>query len=153
MKNTNVKHARMRVAGYKIWAGGGGEPRPTGSSIPPPPPHPSRSPPTTDDDVLTAGDPVNFISIVVSVNIGGLSTLSTLSSVSHFSSNCNAWHLIQQQVIDRRIYGSAVWQSSKRISAKERRRCNFNVYIRCGVYDKKLDNFKQFTICAQELWF
>ena len=85
VKNTNVKHARMRVAGYKIWAGGGGEPRPTRSYPIPQPPHPSRSPPTTDDDVLTAGDPVNFISIVVSVNIGGLSTLSTLSSVSHFS--------------------------------------------------------------------
>ena len=46
VKNTNVKHARMRVAGYKIWAGGGGEPRPTGSY--PTPTTPSLPVPTHD---------------------------------------------------------------------------------------------------------
>ena len=51
----------------------------------PPPPLSPPSPPTTDDNVLPAGDAVNFISIVGSVNIGGLSTLSMLPSVSQFS--------------------------------------------------------------------
>ena len=73
--------------GYKFWAAvpRPTTPYPTTSPIPPPP-----SPPTTDDGVLPAGDAVNFISIVGSVNIGGLSTLSTLPSASQFSSNCIA---------------------------------------------------------------
>ena len=80
--HANVKHARMGVISSGQLCQGQPPLIPPPLLSPPPP-----SPPTTDDGVLPAGDAVNFISIVGSVNIGGLSTLSTLPSASQFSSN------------------------------------------------------------------